>query len=510
MQDLRTCYRHGLAARIGALETALRGLRERAPDAAATIRRLAHALHGSAGTYGFPEIGTAAELVEESADSGLEAAVEKLLRVLRLVAASEGGQVGILVVEDDADMARALELRLAAPNREVFLAGNIADAERILAERDVALIVLDLMLPDCDGRNLLIRLRERPGLASLPVIVLSGKGRGAPQTECFALGADAYFEKPVDLNTLTAAVATRLQRTAEASREARQDPLTGLPNRAAFRDACQRARALAQRHREPLALAILDLDRFKSVNDTHGHAVGDEVLRRVAVVLTQELRVSDMVARWGGEEFVVLLPNTTQKGALLSLERALEALRHERFEGKNGDFFTVTFSAGLVLYPDAATLEEAVNAADRLLYLAKVAGRNRIFAAEADQTPPPRKVLFAGDDPETVALAREQLKRAGLEFVQVPCTAAAVEAALDAATAVVVLDVRIAALHGVELLTALRRHATAPAVPIVVLAASSSEDDIVRSFELGAEDYVVKPFSGAELTARVRRLVKRY
>jgi len=506
MNDLKACYRQGLAARIGALETARRGLREQAPDAAATIRRLAHALRGSAGTYGLPEISAAAAVVERAIDERLDEEVESLLGVLRPIAATEAGRIGILVVEDDPDMARALELRLAAPNREIFIAGSTAEAEHVLAERDVGLIILDLVLPDCDGRHLLIRLRERPGLAALPVIVLTGKGRGAPQTECFALGADAYFEKPVDLNTLAAAVATRLQRTAEANREARQDSLTGLPNRAAFREACERARALAQRNREPLSLAILDLDRFKSVNDRHGHLVGDEVLRRVAAILVQTMRVSDVVARWGGEEFVVFFPNTNQKGAIRCLERTLEALRLERFTGENGDNFSVTFSAGVVLYPEGATLEEAVSAADQLLYLAKVAGRNRILGAEEEQPPPRRTVLVAGDRPD---LAADHLRKAGIEVVEVAGNAAAVAASVDGATALVVLDVRVPALDGAEMVAALRRCAAAQSVPIVVLAASAEEQDIVGSFEMGVEDYVLKPYSGAELVARVRRLLKR-
>jgi diguanylate cyclase (GGDEF)-like protein len=341
------------------------------------------------------------------------------------------------------------------------------------------------------------------------VIVLTGKGRGSPQTECFALGADAYFEKPVDLNTVTAAVATRLQRTAEANREARQDPLTGLPNRAAFREACARALALARRNREPLSLAILDLDRFKSVNDTHGHAIGDEVLRGVAAVLTQAFRGSDMAARWGGEEFVVLLPNTGQKGAVQSLERALDALRQKSFTGKEGAPFSVTFSAGVVSYPDDATLEEAVNSADRLLYLAKVAGRNCVLGAEADSSPLGRKVIFASSDFTQAATARDFLAEAGLEVVFVPATSAAVHAAVDATTAVIVLDVRVPALDGEELLRQLRPIAEAQSVSIVVLADSSAEQDIVRCFDLGADDYLVKPFSPAELVARVRRLAKR-
>jgi diguanylate cyclase (GGDEF)-like protein len=508
MHDLKACYRQSLAARIGALEAARRSLREHGADAAGTVRRLAHSLRGSAGTYGFPEISLAAERVEEASEETIDAEVESLLGVLRPIATTDGGQVGILIVEDDVEMARALQMRLAAPNRVVFVAGSIAAAERILADNDIALIVLDLVLPDCDGRNLLIRLRERPGLASLPVIVLTGKG-SLPQTECFALGADAYFEKPVDLNTVTAAVATRLQRTAEANREARQDPLTGLPNRAAFREACARALALARRNREPLSLAILDLDRFKSVNDTHGHAIGDEVLRGVAAVLTQAFRGSDMAARWGGEEFVVLLPNTGQKGAILSLERALDALRQQSFTGKDGAPFSVTFSAGVVPYPENATLEEAVNSADRLLYLAKVAGRDRVLGAEADSSALGRQVIFATSDFTQAATARDFLAEAGLEVVFVPATSAAVHAAVNATTAVIVLDVRVPALDGEELLRQLRPIAEAQSIAIVVLADSSAEQDIVRCFDIGADDYLVKPFSPAELTARVRRLLKR-
>src|SRR5262249_59248824 len=106
--------RQGLAARSGAVETARRGLREQAPDGAATIRRLAHALRGSAGTYGLPEISAAAAVVEGAIDERLDEEVERLLGVLRPIAASEGGRIGILVVEDDPDMARALEMRLAA------------------------------------------------------------------------------------------------------------------------------------------------------------------------------------------------------------------------------------------------------------------------------------------------------------------------------------------------------------------------------------------------------------
>src|SRR5262249_32222737 len=119
MQDLKACYRQGLTARIGALESARRALREKAPDAVATIRRLAQALRGSGGTYGCPEVSEAARLVELVEEPKLEEEVEHLLKVLRPIAAADSGKVGVLVVEDDPDMARVLQMRLAAPNREV-------------------------------------------------------------------------------------------------------------------------------------------------------------------------------------------------------------------------------------------------------------------------------------------------------------------------------------------------------------------------------------------------------
>jgi diguanylate cyclase (GGDEF)-like protein len=381
--DLKACYRQGLAARISALEACRKSLGQQAPDSIATIRRIAHTLHGSGGTYGFPEISAAARVAEEATLPALAESTDALLTVLRKVASgTEAVRIGILIVEDDEDMARALQLMLSAPGREIHVAGTAAEAEQLLDEKDVALVVLDLVLPDRDGRHLLMRLRDRPSTAALPVIVLSGKGRGSAETECFALGADAYFDKPVDLPTVAAAIAARLQRSAETTREARQDTLTGLPNRAAFREACERARALAQRNSVPLALGLLDLDRFKVVNDTHGHSAGDEVLRRCALVISKSLRTSDLLARWGGEEFVALLPNANVKGAVQSLERALHALRQEVFKGAQGALFRVTFSAGVVQFPPDSTIEDVVAGADRLLYQAKSQGRNRVLGAE--------------------------------------------------------------------------------------------------------------------------------
>jgi diguanylate cyclase (GGDEF)-like protein len=257
----------------------------------------------------------------------------------------------------------------------------VAEAEGVLDDHDVSLVVLDLGLPDIDGRELLVRLKGRPGAAEIPVVVLTGKGGDMPRTECLALGAEAFFEKPFDPRSLSAAVSATLKRLTEITLTSRLDPLTGLLNRAAFRDVYVRMQERASRSHEPLSVAILDLDSFKAVNDRHGHAMGDQVLQRTALVLTRFLRRSDAVARWGGEEFTLLLC-ADPEAACRAVEDALAGLRREEFAGAGGATFHVTFSAGVAPVHKTATLEEAIEVADRALYLAKAAGKDRVLRAE--------------------------------------------------------------------------------------------------------------------------------
>src|SRR5205085_2816855 len=156
--------------------------------------------------------------------------------------------------------------------------------------------------------------------------------------------------------------------------------------------------SLAARKREPIAAAILDLDRFKHVNDTYGHAMGDEVLRKAASIIGGSLRKSDLLARWGGEEFVALLPNTGADGAANAVRKALDSLAANVFEAPGGRTFHVTFSAGVAEVVADAGMEETVAEADRFLYLAKAQGRNRVVTAKDKGDQQPRSILLVESD----------------------------------------------------------------------------------------------------------------
>lgn len=509
MEDLKKWYRAGLATRAEALKSARREL-DAGNESVESVRRIAHTLRGSGATYGFPEISESAAALEDAGPGEFTGALEKLLETIVRICSASGGddKAGILVIDDDPSITDLLRAVLDASHREIHVAATAKEAEALLEEKRVSLILLDLMLPDTDGRNFLVRLKERPATANVPVIVLSAKMGSQPKTECFALGADAYYEKPFEIETICAAVSAWLYRTEGTLRESRRDHLTGLPNRAAFREAYARNLSLAGRRGEPVSAAILDLDRFKQINDTYGHAAGDEVLRRTAGVLTGALRKSDLLARWGGEEFVALFPNTGMEGAGLAVRKALEALSSQGFQAPGGRTFHVTFSAGVTEALPAWSVDEAIAEADRFLYLAKAQGRNCVLTAQDRPVPPPRSILLAAADDTVASIIKARLAREAFGIRHVPDAAAALEAARTEVFSLCILDAALPGQDGMGLISALRA-GKAARLPILLLTSLGREKDVARGFQLGADDYLVTPFSPLELVARVRNVIRK-
>ncbi len=508
MDDLKAYYRGSLKNRIETLETVKRALPEGDGEARESIRRIAHSLKGTGATYGFLEITRAADALLVAPPEQLLEATEALIETMHRVASSAPEDAAaILIVEDDPDMLRLLEPKLAGPNRKIVTAGSSAGAAERLDEGRVDLILLDLMLPDEDGRNLLARLRGNPKYTAIPILVISARGGSSTKAECYALGADEYLEKPLDLDALSAAVATKLLRAGEISREARHDPLTGLLNRAGVSIGFERAQALAQRAGYPLSLALADLDNLKKINDTGGHALGDEVLRRVAEILSGSLRRSDRVARWGGDEFVILFPDGNPAGATRALEKVLQVLEEESF----GDFqppLKVGFSAGVTSVGKRSHLDDVVAKADQLLYRAKAAGGRRVLTSRQRPRVLKKRVLLAEADASTYFQVEKKLAEADLEVVWCTDGESAFETALDSDIDLAILDVAVRGLGGLEIVERLRRTAAHAETPIIVLTSKDSEQEVLEAFDLGADDYVVKPFSPLELRARVCRLLK--
>ena len=245
------------------------------------------------------------------------------------------------------------------------------------------LILLDLGLPFCDGFEVLRRLKNDRRTIGIPVIVVSASSDTSDKARGLDLGAIDFISKPYDLIELQARVraALRSKRLQELlEQRAHVDALTGLANRASLEERLSTEWAIFQRYGGALAVVIADLDHFKKVNDAHGHAAGDEVLRRTADALRATVRTTDLAARFGGEEFVIVAPHCNTAGAVKTAERFRHRLASAPLPQAKGAG-RVTSSVGVASVPEdkVGSAAELLSWADRALYEAKARGRDRVI-----------------------------------------------------------------------------------------------------------------------------------
>ncbi len=282
----------------------------------------------------------------------------------------------ILVVEDSPQMLNLIRTILLRAGFEVTTGSNGKEGLAAVEASDVDLIISDIMMPEMDGFQFCQEVRKNSRVSNIPFIFLSARGGIQDKMSGFQDGADDYITKPFDPNELVMRVTAMLMRASRYRMEAYTDSLTGLNNRRYFDKKLSEMVSHSHRYKKPFALAMLDIDFFKEFNDKFGHLVGDQILVQLGKYLKEELRDSDFSCRYGGEEFVIILPDTTKEAAFNLVDRLRRKFSETPLphEGSN---YQVTFSIGLAEYPgDADTAREMIKCADDALYESKTAGRN--------------------------------------------------------------------------------------------------------------------------------------
>jgi two-component system cell cycle response regulator len=303
----------------------------------------------------------------------------------------------VLIAEDDAVSRRMLQAFLQKWGFEVVTAADGIDALRILeGEGAPALAILDWMMPGMDGPQVCESVRARPAQPYVYILLLTARSQKDDILRGLESGADDYLTKPFHAAELRARIQVgqrilELQTGLIAAREellfrATHDELTGLVNRRVLIEAIAREHSRHTREGTNFAIVLLDIDHFKNVNDTHGHLAGDAVLKEVAHRVAGCLRPYDTVGRYGGEEFVVVLPTCDRSGSVVVSDRILKSLSSKPIETAQGSLL-LTASCGIAVSNphrpvDPQTL---LHLADEALYRAKANGRNRAeFAAESE------------------------------------------------------------------------------------------------------------------------------
>ena len=296
----------------------------------------------------------------------------------------------ILVVDDNPDNVEIIATRLRFRGYEILEASTGSQALSLVREAEPDLILLDVMLPDIDGYDISRRIKGDEALPFIPIILVTARDTTQDKVAGLDAGADDYLTKPVNFAELEARVRSMLrikrlqdeleEKNRELERLSISDGLTGLYNHRHIHGLLQEEFERALRTGERLTVAMFDLDRFKSVNDNYGHQAGDRVLEQFADILRQTAREIDRIGRYGGEEFMVVLPETGIEDGVVFVERVRREVARRSFLIGNSETLRMTVSSGVATFPNHGIHdpETLIRLADEALYAAKATGRNRV------------------------------------------------------------------------------------------------------------------------------------
>jgi diguanylate cyclase (GGDEF)-like protein len=298
-------------------------------------------------------------------------------RIESLVREREQPPYRVLIVDDDEALAEHYRLTLCAAG---MLADRVSHPNAVLPallklRPDV--LLMDLYMPECTGEELARMIRYDNAWQGLPIVLMSAESDLTRQVQALRSGADDFLVKPISDVQLVVGIRVRAERARKVAELMNQDSLTGLLKHASIKDRLAQEVDRARRNGKPVSIAMVDIDFFKRVNDNWGHPMGDQVIKTLGNLLRQRLRRQDSVGRYGGEEFLVVLPECSEADAF----RLLDDIR-QRFADivfRSGEHsFNVTLSAGVAVSAQGRDAHEVLAAADQALYQAKNSGRNQV------------------------------------------------------------------------------------------------------------------------------------
>ena len=466
-----------------------------------------------------------------------------------------GTSARILVADDKPADVQALVGPLEEAGYDVLTVDNGFIAAQMAAEQQPDLIMLAAALPGRNGRELCSILKSQMTTASIPVIFTTTGAEPDEMVKALAFEGYDYVSRPFKPEDVLARVSTHIRRRlaerelarkqaqlkklekqlvdaqAEISRLNRTDPLTDLLNWRAWRDVTVVKHEQAKRHDRDYCILMIDLDRFKSFNESRGQHTGDACLAQVAECLASVCRTTDHLGRHGGGEFLLLAPETGIETACRLGERIRHTIRELGIgHPQSGVTDVVTASIGIACR-EFGSWEETFKRAGEALVIAKKAGRDRVHAHHhtplmsnedhvstdpwsASAEPSSRMqhcvptILIVDDDPDIRSICRRCLEQVGYRVSEAEDAEGALAAVREVSPDVILMDITMPGMDGLECTRRLKADPATRDIPVIILSARRETGDIVTGLEAGADEYVTKPVRPKELVFRVRSMTR--
>ena len=494
-----------------------------------------HTFKGTAGTVGYGEAAEKAEglLTHFELESERFLSNEKTIKLLEDVmdeileqAALHSDEAKeseikrmIMLIHPNPMTLIEMKANLEKEGYLVFAAMDLSKAHAALYDMHPDCIIVEYQLVEADEFGVAKEMREKAELQFTPLILTDSDSSVTNRMKGYHFGADDFLGNDVSIEEYLLRVNRKINKRKTVVHSVLTDELTGAYNRKFLDTQLNYMRYDLVRNGDKASLVMFDIDHFKSINDRFGHLLGDQVLRKLSHYIISEKRRTDTLIRYGGEEFVLVLPDTTSAQAEKFLSRLLRGFGSKTFRVKE-ETFSVTFSGGVVDIDSVSSNKELLNQADEALYRAKANGRNQVVIYESnlvDSKPIKTIRIAVVDDDEIIrTLLTSQLQQFqtdGNYEIEVRSYREGESFFQDTwhqgnSSCLVLLDGIMPRMDGIEVLSKLRKESS-ERYTVMMLTGRKSEKDIVKALELGADDYITKPFSMVELEARIRRLIQK-
>ncbi|KAF5071160.1 Regulator of RpoS [anaerobic digester metagenome] len=415
----------------------------------------------------------------------------------------------VLVFDDEMLVLNVIESVLRNRGYDVWITNDSDQALEILRAREADILILDLVMPGKSGIEFYRELKVEKIV--IPTIVLTGSDNTEDHVLALKEGIDDFLKKPFEADVLVANVEKLIKKEKKHKNAYLKDVLTSAYTRRFFVERFAQEKAKYQRDGSVFSVVFIDLDHFKEINDTYGHVFGDSLLKSFVAEFKASFRPSDQIFRYGGDEFLLLLPQTTIVEAFRVVERIRQKFQRKVFNPAiNSHKVYVTFSVGITEFNGGdKTLEDILDEADRQLYRSKERGRAcTSFVNDAIETTNEKKRVLICDDSSTVSrLINSRLTRLGLETRAVTTGKDALALFSEFKPHLLILDIILPDLNGVDVLKEIRRIAKGQPVKVILISVKSLGAKGQVLSELGYDDYIRKPISLQRLEQSVKRLL---